>query len=321
MCTAIYDNIGRALLGRTLDYECSFGEMVVVTPRQFELTFKHKDTIKEHLAIIGMAHISNNTPLYYDAMNEAGVCIVALNFPKYASYITKPQRGDLLTSYEVIPYLLSQATSARRARELIEGASITSESFSAELTPTPLHWMVSDKEDCFVIEQTQFGLFVYENRVGVLTNSPDFPFQMTNLSQYASLSSKTKENTLCKDVTLEGFSRGMGAFGLPGDFSSTSRFVRAVFARHSSLPFENDISRFFHIMDTVSVPYGAVICENGKPAYTIYTSLMDTEGLVYYFHTHKNRSIRAVKLKNVNLDGTIPSAYSVAQEEHIFFNN
>ena len=150
-----------------------------------------------------------------------------------------------------------------------------------------------------------------------MTNSPEFSYHMTNLSNYATLDSSAKDNTLCPNIELEQYSRGLGCFGLPGDFSSASRFVRAVFVKNNtkiSPRGENaPLERFFHILNSVSIPLGCVIAENGKPVCTQYRSSADLEKLKYYVKTYHSertyelsffdRSLEAKELFTLPLGG------------------
>ena len=86
MCTAATYKAGDAYFGRTLDYEFSYGDEITITPKNYEFHFRHTEDIKSHYAIIGMAHIAENYPLYYDAINEMGVGMAGLNFVGNAVY-------------------------------------------------------------------------------------------------------------------------------------------------------------------------------------------------------------------------------------------
>ncbi len=296
MCTAISDNLFRHLFGRTLDLECSYGESVTVTPRHFPLRFLHGGVLNEHLSIIGTAHVRDDSPLYYDAANEAGLCGAALNFPGYAKYRKREEDKENLASAELIPRVLAEFSSVKATVSFLKKVNITDESVSDDLPATPLHWIFSDGVCSITVEQTENGLKIQDNPFGVLTNAPDFSYHTTNLSNYAVLSPNTPKSNICKEK-VAFYSRGLGAFGLPGDYSSASRFVRALFAKaHTQGNCGDSISRFFHIMDTVSLPLGTVITDDGKPVSTVYTSCIDTANRTYYFTTYKNRRISAVRL-------------------------
>ena len=86
MCTAITYQTKQLYFGRTLDYECSYGEQVTITPRNYPFDSRHAGPLHAHYAIIGMAHVAQDYPLYYDAMNEKGLCMAGLNFVGNAAY-------------------------------------------------------------------------------------------------------------------------------------------------------------------------------------------------------------------------------------------
>lgn len=316
MCTAICEGEG-ALFGRTLDLECSFGEAAVITPRNFAFHFLNEEDILSHHAIIGIAHVEGGVPLYYDAMNEAGLCIAALNFPRYAVYCKPSTKAHNVASFELIPWLLSKCASVREAKELLENTNITDDNFSEKLKPTPLHFIICDKYGCITVEPLSSGLRIYDNFVGVMTNSPPFDYHITRLSDFMSLGSFAPENNLCPSVDLPHYSRGMGAIGLPGDFSSSSRFIRAVFAKsHATKKASKreQINRFFHIFDTVNIPAGCVKTEKGEDVYTVYTSLADRDTLKYYFTTYGCRKIRQISLRESLLDGDKLSVFDMNAE-------
>lgn len=75
------------LFFRTKLCECSFGEEIVITPRNFEFNSdgfqEHKG---KHYATIGVAHVVVGFPLYYDAVNEKRLDMAGLNFVGNARY-------------------------------------------------------------------------------------------------------------------------------------------------------------------------------------------------------------------------------------------
>lgn len=323
MCTAISLNSGKHLFGRTLDLEFSYGESVVITPEKFTFYFRHQAPISSHPALIGTAHIADGFPLYYDAMNSSGLCAAALNFPGYAVYQDpKPMKVNL-AAFEVIPYILSTCKTLEEARNLLEKINVTREQFSEKLPSTPLHWIFADGGGAIVAEPLAEGLRIYENPFGVLTNSPPFDYHVTRLADFLSLNSAPPQNTLFPNANLHPYSRGMGAMGLPGDFSSASRFVRAAFVKaHTNLTDKSDdISRFFHVIGTVSQPNGCALTEDGKPIRTIYTSCMDTSEKIYYFTTYGCRRIRAVRVNEESSSGAELSIFPMTDKEDISYLN
>ena len=219
MCTAITYKTKDAYFGRTLDVECSWGEEVIVTPRNFELSFCHTQTQRGHNAIIGMGTVRNGYPLYYDAVNDHGLGMAGLRFADNACYFP-PQAGkENVSPFELIPWLLGKCKSVAEARECLSDLNLCNTPFSQDLPLSPLHWMITDKEESIVLESVKEGLKIYENPAGVLTNNPPFFYHMLHLCDYMTLSNEPPTAYFGKDF-LTPYSRGMGAMGLPGDFSS-----------------------------------------------------------------------------------------------------
>lgn len=293
MCTALAKIGERKLFGRTLDVPASYGEGIVITPRFLPLSFSDGSEAAEHLALIGMGILKDGKALYFDAMNEAGLCAAALNFPRLSKYFPPRKREKEIASYEFILKILSRCKSVFEAKLELCGAAINDLPFSKDTPTTPLHWIVADGNEAITVESTENGLSVYPNECGVLTNSPDFPFQEKRAAEFSAMSTKNP----APSSESPYFSEGYGAFGLPGDFTSPSRFIRADFLGKSVLTEGDEVSSFFHIMDNLQLPSGAVTDENGAPSKTLYTSCMDREQLVYYFHTYQNRRICAVRLE------------------------
>lgn len=322
MCTAVSLRDRSHLFGRTLDLEFSYNEEVIVTPKRFCLEFLHEKTMAEHFALLGAGIVSEGVPLYYDAMNEKGLAIAALNFPHYAVYRKKQGGRANVASFELIPWVLSQCESVKEARELLATTNITDEDFSPLLRSTPLHWLLSDTQESIVLESTAEGIALYDDPYGVMTNSPPFSCQAAFLADHAGLSAHAQENRLCPDVPLRRYSNGLGGIGLPGDFSSFSRFVRAVFLVNHTAPAseeEGDIGRFFHLMDAIAVPCGSVRTDEGKEVFTVYTSCMDTAQGIYYFITRKSRQIRALRFLDAPQDSSSLYTVPMTQNQEICF--
>ena len=313
MCTALTCG---PLFGRTLDLECSYGEQVVILPRCFPLSFRRQPLLPRHHAIIGMAHVAQGQPLFYDAVNEHGLAMAALNFPRSAVYLPPKEGAVNLASFELMSLVLGRCADAAQARHLLEQVNVVNADFSPDLPSTPLHWMVADREGCFVAEPTAQGLRLYDDPVGVLTNEPPLPMQLNRLNDYLHLSSAPPANRFAPHLPLAPYSRGMGALGLPGDWSSPSRFVRAAFAAHNSAGPMN-AAQFFHLMACVEVPRGCVRLEGGKEVISVYTSCCDLTRGVYHYVTYENRQICAVDLHRYDLEGDSISCCPLVAEQQI----
>ncbi len=254
MCTSITYTTKDHYFGRNFDYELSYKEVVVVTPKNYPFHFRKVEDIEKHYALIGIAAVMENYPLYYDATNEKGLSMAGLNFSGNADYKDFAEGKDNVTPFEFIPWILGQCATVKEARRLLQRINLVNISFSENLPLSPLHWLMADQTESIVVECVKDGLHIYDNPVGVLTNNPTFDYQLFNLNNYRVLSSETPENNFSKEIDLDAYSRGMGGIGLPGDLSSMSRFVKATFTKLNSVSGDSEsesISQFFHILGSV----------------------------------------------------------------------
>ena len=360
MCTAVTFTAKDFYFGRTLDDTISRNEEVVITPRNYLFAFQHMGEMHNHYAIIGMACVEKTEdcvdgsrperenrweigrhnsggkepssagreyPLYYEAVNEKGLAMAGLNFVGNAFYqdFEEVMAGrEYVAQFELIPWILGQCATVEEARRRLERLTVTGEAFAPGLLPAQLHWMLADKNEAVTIEAVQEGLRMYDNPAGVLTNNPPFPEQMFQLNNYMHISPREPENLFCDRLPLKTYSRGMGALGLPGDLSSQSRFVRAVFTRMNAVAGsseEENVSQFFHILGAVEQTKGC--CRVGENDYemTIYTSCCNVERGIYYYTTYGNRQITAVDMRREKLDSVLLLRYPLVAGEQIKMQN
>lgn len=324
MCTATTYKTNDFYFGRTLDYEFSYGDEVTVTPRNFPFSFRNGEVMKTHYAMIGMAFVAGDYPLYYDAVNEKGLGIAGLNFVGNAFYREANPEKDNVAQFELIPWLLGQCDSVKSAKTLLNKINITNTPFSKELPLAQLHWLIADRNEAITVESVKEGLKIYDNPVGVLTNNPPFDEQLFQLNNYMHLSPKTPKNSFSDKLSLNAYSRGMGALGLPGDLSSQSRFVRVAFVKMNSLSGNSEhesVSQFFHILGAVDQQRGCCEVGEGKYEITIYTSCCNADKGIYYYTTYDNHQITAVNMYNEDLDGLCLLRYPLIKGEQIKTQN
>ncbi|MCM1273568.1 MAG: choloylglycine hydrolase [Clostridium sp.] len=324
MCTAVTYKTNDFYFGRTLDYEFSYGEEITITPRNYSFNFRRMGNIKSHYAIIGMAHVTEDYPLYYDGINEKGLGMAGLNFVGNAHYNEEADGTDNVAQFEFIPWILCQCATVKEARRLVEKINLLNVPFNNMFPVSELHWIISDHEASITIESVREGLKIYENPVGALTNNPTFDMQMFNLNNYMNLSAESPANHFAKEINLKTYSRGMGALGLPGDLSSQSRFVRVVFTKMNSISGTGEkesVSQFFHILNSVDQQRGCCNMGDGKYEITIYTSCCNATKGIYYYTTYDNHQISAVDMYKEDLDGDKLIRYPLVQEEQIRIQN
>lgn len=308
MCTAVV--CGGRFFGRNLDEVCSYGEAVVQIPRGFAFPF-----FETKYAILGMAHMAEGIPLYYDGMNENGLAMAGLLFEGSAVYQPMRLGQENVPSWALLPWILGQCSNVAEAKERLEMMNLTREPFSSQYPPSPLHWMLSDGVCSLVVEPMAEGVKVYENPIGVLTNNPPFPFHRENLRQYLSLQAAEPENCFSPKLALTPFSGGAGALGLPGDWSSASRFVRAAFVK-GNMPQVEGAAEVFHILGAVAMPAGSIQLKRGTEK-TLYTACCDLSERVYYYRTYENHRITGIRMT----DGKTLRCYPLRRGEDVLREN
>ncbi len=337
MCTAATYQTKNHYFGRNLDYDFSYGEEIVVIPRNFPLYFREADAKVSHYAIVGIAYVAEtpanlladgepkDAPLLYDAINEKGLGIAGLNFVGNAIYNDHVDGKDNIAQFELLPWLLGQCANVAEVKTLLEHINIRNTSFSDQLPASELHWIASDTTGAhIVIEAVADGLKVYDDPIGVLTNNPPFDEQFFHLNNYMHLSASEPQNTFAPSVNLKQYSRGMGAIGLPGDLSSQSRFVKAAFTKYHSLSADDEmssISQFFHILHSVDQQRGCCDLGNDKYEITIYSSGYNLEQGLCYYTSYDNHQITLIDMHKTNLDADTLSRYPMLTTEQIKSQN
>jgi len=271
-----------------------------------------------------MAYVADGFPLYYDAMNEKGLCMAGLNFVGNACYEKTKYGKTNVAQFELVPYILSLCATVDEVIEKLNNINITDTPFNENLPCAQLHWLIADENECITVEAVKEGIKVYKNPIGVLTNNPTFPEHLSNLNDYMHLSPKPPKNSFSKDIDLKIYSKGMGALGLPGDLSSKSRFVRTAFVKCNSISEGNEsdsVGQFFHILGAVEQQRGANETATDEFEITIYTSCCNANKGIYYYTTYGNRQITAVDMHKENLDNAELISYKLILTEQINFQN
>ncbi len=299
MCTSI--KFGKRFFARTLDFERDFGEELIFTKRGALRLLESENRYE----MMGVGVIKKGMPLYFDGVNEWGLAAAALNFPDYAVYSDKSHVGTSIFSAHLISFILGLCRDVSEVRDCLGKICISGGWVDEKTPPAPLHWIFADQREAITVESVAEGLRIYNNPMGILTNAPDFNYHMTRLADFSALQA---ENPDSRFTHSPPYSSGMGGIGLPGDFSSSSRFVRAAFIKENmpevSGGKDGDITRLFAALASFEIPRGAVLSEEGEPVFTRYTAVIDMEEPSYYLTTHLSRSIVHAKLGDRICEGT-----------------
>ena len=311
MCTAIkFLNY----FGRNLDLEYNFNEEVVITPRNYCFNFSSSLSNDKNYALIGIATKSKNYPLYYDAINEYGLGGVGLSFNKQNLYSNNLTVKNAIAPYEFLPFVLRTSKTIKEVKNLLKNHIVVNKSFSKEFAVTNMHFMFADKNSSIVIETNNGKINIYNNKLNILTNMPEFYNQIKNLNNYKRLTNKDPYKSEYK---------GSGAVGLPGDYTSVSRFVKTDFILKNSAIINknnNELTQFFKVLDSVFVPLGAVNINN-KFFHTIYTTGYNLKDLTLCFKTYNNNRISQVSMLKENLDLNKLICYPINNKQDILYLN
>lgn len=318
MCTSINYLNGDHYFGRNLDLEIDFPVDVVITPRNYTFNFRHLPPLEKHNAMIGMALIENDYPLYFEAINDVGLGMAGLAFHDYAEYYPVKDGKTNLASFEIIQYILGKCSTVEEAKKELENINITNEDFDQKTPHSPLHWMIGDKNESIVVECTENGMTVYDNPYGVLTNSPTFEFQETNLSFYMNVTKERPVNRFDPSgVGFKRFSAGMGSAGLPGGVDSISRFVRVAFCKLNSVceaTEAQNVAQYFHLLGVVQQVSGEDEVEPDVYEVTQYSSCGNTDKGIFYYSTYFNPNIVGIDMFKENLDAKDLKSFKVSKE-------
>jgi len=304
---------GYVFYGRTLEGQ-SFASSISVVPKGTEYVGTLPEGKQNGLkwttkyGMVGMN--AGGLPQLIDGINDQGLTAGNLFFPGYADYqafdLQKANRS--IAQYEVITWILSNFATVAEVKEGIKNVRVC-RVVSDQVGDLPLHYTIHDPQgNSLVIEHVKGELKVYDNPIGVMTNSPTFDWHLTNLRNYVSLSPNNPRPVTVDGVKGTGFGQGGGMLGLPGDYSPPSRFVRIAALVTSALPakgYDEGLNLAMTIVDTVDIAKGTVRDLSGKTTEydtTCWAVAVDLGQKKYYYRRYFNKDWRCVDIMKA-LDG------------------
>jgi choloylglycine hydrolase len=300
---------GGVIAARTLEFGVDLHSDVLVVPAGTALTGTLPDGGKGISYTTKYGFLGANAEgltAIVDGINDQGLYVGLFYFPDYASYpdATKDNASRAMAPHEYANWLLGNFANVDEVKANFNKAILVPVVIDAIKQVPPVHFVVQDRSGkAVVIEPLDKSLKIFDNPLGVVTNSPTFEWHMTNLRNYVNLSATNVPPLGLGGVTLAQFGQGSGLRGLPGDFTPPSRFVRAVAFSQSAMPSDTAaqaVLSAFHILNNFDIPYGAVRDVQGGQVhaeYTTWTSVSDLKNLVWYFRTYGDQSIHSVDLK------------------------
>jgi Penicillin V acylase and related amidases len=305
MCTAItlQSKQSENFFGRTMDFSYNIEPELYIVPKYYVWNnFFNMHKSYNCYSFIGIGQESDGMFGFFDGVNEKGFAAATLYFAGYAKYnqLSNCNHKEPISSLDFLHYILGRCGSIEELKEILLDVCIVGLEDPVTQTVAPLHWIATDKSgDCVVIEQTEKGLKVFQNQIGVMANSPDFEWHMTNLRNYMDLSPTQNSDVTWGKIHLKPFGQAGGTMQLPGGYTSPERFVRTAYEKNH-IPTPNNsfeaINACFHIMESVSIPKGIVITNRNTYDYTKYTAFINTNTCEYFFKTYDNTSITSANL-------------------------
>lgn len=304
MCTTIGFSFKEGIVfGRTLEVGLPLDNHILFIPKSLKGFVKGVGTTySSKYAVLGSAFFKQ--PMFGDGINEMGLMGSNNLYPGYATFATHPVENKInLTIAPAFNYLLSRCKNIEEIREEAKKMNILAEGDTKDDVSTEQHFFFMDSEGNGLVLQPKDGhLHIHENPYGVLTNSPEFTWHVTNLRNYIHLQPTNIQQNEMNGVSLTKFGEGSGMVGLPGDFTPPSRFVRAasfVSATPKDLERQQAILQGFRILSQSDIPTGAVIDPIlGHRDETLYTSIMETTKKAYFIKSHDNINIQSFYLED-----------------------
>jgi choloylglycine hydrolase len=323
---------GTVVHARTLEFGFDIQSNVIMVPRGYSrsgTTPDGKEGLKWKAKYASLGANGAGLPFIFDGLNEQGLAVGTFYFPTSAGYMPykASDASKTIAQWEVGSWILENFATVAEVREGIGKVVVPEVVFKAWGFAPPVHYVVQDASGkSVVIEYVGGRLVVYDNPLGVITNSPTFDWQMTNLRNYVNFSFSNVPAVKLGTVTLEPFGQGSGMLGIPGDFTPPSRFVRAVAFSHAVLPSQTGddaVLQAFHILNNFDIPKGAARDHkkdahgNIEADYTLWTSANDLKRKRFYFRTYENSQIRMLELTKMNLEAKDITTISMKGDEVI----
>ena len=313
---------GCHLWGRNMDYNrLAEGTMVTYVPRGSAYStcltdFPHSSKEAQRTAVyaaVGTGLLPTpSTPILYEGINEKGLMGGQLYYRQFAHYPDSlPSNSHPLQPPFAVYHLLAQCATVEEVCQMLQ-KEMTLAAVPLFGTVPPLHWAFSDRSgETIIVEPDEDGLQIYRRTGGVMTNSPGYPWHRLNLLNYAGIRDLDHDGQEIAGHALPQCFSGSGAQGLPGDWSSPSRFVRLSFLRSYAVKGRDEtegVARMFRLFQSAAFPLGMVRVSQPGPLtaldqevlpydYTIYTSLMCAESRRFYWTTYQCQRIRYVEIE------------------------
>lgn len=326
--TKIQAQDGSVLFGRTFEFGADTHSNIILIPRNFLLTanagsLSKNLSWKTKYAVLGMN--AESLPVIVEGVNEKGLRVGDFYFPGFAGYqkLNEEEAGNALSSYDLGTWILTSFATIDEVKNALPAMNVSDAQFKPWGFTLPLHYIVSEPNGkSLIIEYLDGKLNLYDDNMGVLTNSPDFKWQQLNLNNYVNLSASEALESPIPQLKLKEFGLGSGMLGLPGDSTPPSRFVRMVFYTATMLPIadaEQAVNKLFHLLNNFDIPMGSSIEKRGDTAFYDHSQWMtatDLKKQILYFKTYDNQNIKKVDMSQFDLNANAVQVIDLSGSTH-----
>lgn len=318
--------------GRTLEFGIDLESAPIAIPRGYNyqatgVNGSPGKSWKTKYGAIGMNGI--HLPIFVDGMNEKGLTGGLLYAPNTAQYqdVASDKSANSIASYEMLTYALTNFATVDEAKAGFKNIMINKTGHAPFNGTVPVHMTLHDTTGKnLVVEYNDGKLFTYDNPAGVMTNDPNFAYQLANIGLYANLSPKEAGLLDINNAKFSPPSSGSGLHGLPGDFLSPSRLIRALFFSSSAptdATADKQVAIAFHILNNFDIPPGSIQLSSSNPyggggtgyERTEWSTVADAKNLVYYIKTYDNPTVQVLDMKNVDLSAKDVKTYTLQTKE------
>lgn len=328
---------GKHIWGRNYDFNSIAESATTVVPRglkyytagtPYDHNLSEENIVTAKYAAVGVGTMAMQvTPVFYEGINEKGLMGGQLFYAGFASFpdVPRPNSQELNPGYVVTHALLQCATVDEVVDLLTKKATCVNQALAG--STATVHWAFSDRSgETIIIEPDNQQITIYRHTAGVMTNSPDYRWHKQNLLSYLNVKNDEFPDRNMDGIEVQKPFKGTGALGLPGDFTSQSRFIRASFLKYYGIKGQNEeegIQYLFHLLDNVAMPLGIVkVSDHGNQQdydETIYSAAMCAESLKFYWKSYKNSTVQCVDL-NHELNNSEVKSFPLNNETPDFKN-
>ncbi len=307
-------NDGSILITRSMEFAMDLQSSIRTQPRGKQFSTTAPD------GKLGLGWISKYGYVYLDGfgidrvvdgVNEKGLSFEALYMPGEAQYQSVPQGKDnqAMPYLEIGGWLLGNFHTIDEVRSALANVYVCTEKLPGlGDTVFPLHYAIYDATGKgIIVEYTSAGMHIYDNVVGILTNSPTYDWHIINLRNYLYLSPYAPDPIVAGNLVFASMGQGSGSIGLPGDISPPSRFVKIAFLKQTAVPtadMNHTLNLAEHLINNVDIPLGSVRAkqQSGQDVmeYTQWVVFKDLTHHMFYYRTYGDPTLRGIAMDKLD---------------------